>query len=103
MASIVIPGAAGIAHILTHLTARLIDFSGSGALSTDVNVLDGATNIFTWHLVTDSAAGPPVVSDSDEFDRDITLVGSIGSAMTVQFSSTHANWLEQLYITGFDA
>lgn len=102
-ASIVIPGSLGISHVITHLTARVIDVSGAGAEGTDVSVLDGATTIFTWHLVTDSDAGPPLTVDIDEFDNDITLVGLIGNSLTIQFPAGVPNTVQQLYITGFDA
>ena len=100
LGSIVLPAATGIAHVLTHITARVVNDLSSGVQATILEVLDGATVIWAWQMILPASSATQ--QEFDSFDNDVFLMGAGGSSMTVQFTGTNASLYQMLSITGHD-
>lgn len=102
-ARIDVPAAAGkVSRVLTSIKADMIDFSGGGIFGPLLQVFDGATLRFSWGMVSDSNAGPPLIVDRATFDDPLVIVGSPATILSVLFTGSKANVSQQLLITGYD-
>lgn len=95
-------GASTVRHVLEHVEITVINTRGDDAIiPLNVQVFDGATQVFSWPLYT--AAGPTTQKfDVADFDQDILRIGTPGTSMQVGIDNNGANILEALSITGHD-
>lgn len=97
-AQIVVAGIAGVSHILDRLIAKLSNASPGAASAINVQVLDGATVLFTWSLIC------PATISADQMDFDgLELTCLPGNALTVKFLTvTPVGYIESIAIEGHD-
>lgn len=99
-ASITVPAPApNLAHVLTHLYGRLV-VNSTGLTAVLLQVFDGAALRFSFELVANAGVGSIDIAD---FDRDVTILGTPGAAMTIAFNTvTPSGGIEDIIVTGYD-
>lgn len=103
-AAIIIPAARGLSHVLTDLQAEGQIF-GTAADVLTLQVLDGATIIFTWVLFIPDSTGPPATTAGNSMNlSELNLIGSVNTSMTIQFTTgiPGGTTLEQIIAQGYD-
>lgn len=99
LASIVVPAAPGITHVLTHLFAKLINSQQAAAVGETVRVIDGTTTIWSLGMIVDGAGANIIKTET--FDSDLLLMGTPGNALTINFvAAPPVGYYEQLIIQG---
>lgn len=103
-ASIVIPAGRGLSHVLTDINA-IAGASAGGPDALILEVLDGATLLFSWVLLVPESNGPPVSTGTDSFNQgELNLIGTVNTTMTIQFTAGIgvATSVEQIIAQGYD-
>lgn len=102
-ATVVLPACVNISHVITHISAGLINIGGSGTqYSPQVQVIDGSAGvIWAWDLSTSlPAAGQ---SQLDSHDEEVLIIGTKGASLTITFSAaTVLDIVEMLTVRGYD-
>lgn len=83
-ASVVFPATSGVSWVLSAATAIVTSQGSSVATFPTIEVLDGATVIWSNFMAAEGGAG--TVSAQDERDIPAGLESAAGNALTVQFS-----------------
>jgi hypothetical protein len=99
-ATITIPGIEGVAHVLTHISAKMYNVTNVGAFGITLSAHDGAIAIWQSLLVVTGAGANIITMDS--LDPDLNLACAPGNALVVSFDSVSASLWQALLINGYD-
>jgi hypothetical protein len=97
---IVLPFVANISHVLTHIKARFVNINVAGQFGANLQVLDGATIVWSFQMLVQGAGANILVID--DLDTDLNIACSVGNALTVQFDAIAPGYQQNISIVGHD-
>lgn len=99
-------GAAGVRHVVTSISARLIADAGSVSGTVQVNLRDGATGAGTilWSETLKVGGAGSLTAENAEIKLSgLSIFGTAATALTLEFSAAGgANTVESVAMTGYD-